>query len=103
MKSKKDKEAILSVFYDYDLTGGGLPFGHVRVLHVELKIDDETIVRNRYSGEELKNFVEKSGTPQGKKESFPYDKDYSSQSYKRKYLLPSSLTVAKIEKAVLEE
>lgn len=92
-----DVKAKLGVYYDYDLTGGGPPFGHVRTFHVELTLGGKTIVRNASAGEKLKRMVEKHGKPSGEKESLPYDRDYSSRSYEQWFVLTPSFTAKRIE------
>lgn len=87
----------IGVYYDYDLTGGGPPFGHVRTFHVELTLKGKTIVRNASAGENLKKMVEERGKPAGDKKSLPYDRGYSSKSYEQRFMFPASLTAKQIE------
>ena len=86
----------LSVYYDYDLTGGGPPFGHVRTFRVELTIRNKVIFRLASAGEKLKKMVEEQGKPDGEKENLPQDRGYSSRSYKQRFTLPTSITLKQI-------
>jgi hypothetical protein len=94
---RKKRKVNLYVYYNYDVGGGGLPFGHQREFRVELEIAKVTLVRHRAEARELKSLVEKRGAPIGKRKSFPRDKGYSPSSYSRQYLLPTNHTVRSLE------
>lgn len=100
-KNSRTRKVELGVYFDYDL-GGGFPYGHTRTLHVELYFINGTrvIVRNGGGGEDLKNLVERRGKPVGSKKTLPDCKDFSSRSYTREFLLPSSLSRHKIDKQI---
>jgi len=97
---KKDKiKATLSVYENYDLTGGGPPFGHVRTFCAELSLGKKPIIRYRNAGHDLVKLIEKQGKPIGNRESLPRGRDYS-DGYKQTYFIPGNLTRKKIEKQI---
>src|SRR5512136_2388972 len=81
---------ILSNYENYDLTGGGPPFGHVRTFHVELSFGRKPIVRNGGAGRDLVRLIEDQGKPIGKRQSIPRDIGHSG-GHKQTYLIPRSL------------
>jgi len=93
-------KAVLGVYEGYDLTGGGLPFGHDRVFHVKLSVGDETIVRNRDAGHDLVHMIETLGKPIGRRQALSPCHDYRGGGYKQEYLISSKLTCEKIKKEV---
>ncbi len=100
-RSNSEKKAVLSVYLNYDLTGGGPPFGHVRTTHVEVSFGRKTVARNGDGGEALKRHVEKHGVLVGKREHLPCSRDYSDNSYKQEYLVPLSWGPKSLEKEIL--
>jgi hypothetical protein len=101
-KDGDGKEAVLTVYDDYDVGGGGLPFGHVRAFRVDLKIKgaEENIVRYKNAGYKLLNKITTAGVPVSDKKSLPSDKDYSTKSYEQLFMLPNSLTQKQIESEI---
>jgi len=98
-KKKKTQEVELSWYEGYDLTGGGPPFGHVRVFRVELTIKKKSIVRNEFAGSRLKALIETKGRAIGEPKVLPWNKDYRSGRV-QKFKLPSLLTAEQIEKEI---
>lgn len=96
MAKKVATEAIVSVYFDYDWGGGGMPFGHARDLHVEVsRRGAKTIARTANEAEVLLRKVNSMGKLVGRRKSLPYSKDWSSRSYKQKYELPKGLVLTK--------
>jgi len=83
------QEASLSVYFKYDLTGGGPPFGHVRTFRVELSLGRAIVVRNASAATQLLKLVEQLGKSIGEKEFFPYDRGYADTSYSQRFTLPA--------------
>jgi hypothetical protein len=98
----KVKKAVLSWYEGYDLTGGGPPFGHVRVFRAELDLEGKSIVRNESAGRNLKSLVESKGKAIGKPKALFGGGDFRS-GFNQKFTLPASLTVDQIEKEIPNE
>jgi hypothetical protein len=98
-RGKQMVEATLRAYENYDLTGGGPPFGHVRTFHAELSFGGEAIGRNSTAGRDLVELVNKQGKPIGDRKSLPWRPDYFS-GYEQKYLIPTHLTHKKIERQI---
>lgn len=92
-------EATLCVYENYDLTGGGPPFGHVRTFHAEFSFNGKRTGRNGSAGRDLVELVNKRGKPIGDRKSLPRTSDYSG-GYEQKYLIPASLTHKEIERQI---
>lgn len=90
-KEKQMVKATLCVYENYDLTGGGSPFGHTRTFHAELSFNGKRTGRNGSAGRDLVELVSKLGKPIGDRKSLPRTSDYSG-GYEQKYLIPASLT-----------
>lgn len=91
------RKVKLVVYYDYDLTGGESPRGHVRTLRVELTIDGSTIVRNASAAAKLLEFIETRGDPVGEKELLPQSEEHSSQSYRQRFKLAVGITAPGVD------
>lgn len=90
---------VMGVYENYDLTGGGPPFGHVRTFRAELSFGKKKIVRYGNAGQDLVALVKKKGKPIGDSKSLPPGRDYSS-GYKQKYLISAVLAPEKIEQLI---
>lgn len=103
-KKEKTNLVTLTRYFRYDLTGGGLPFGHTHEDAAELTFQKgRSVWRTRSSAVDLQLFVEKHGKSVGERQNLPYDKDYDSRSYSQQYELPSEFTFAVLNRVVSQE
>jgi len=104
VKSRKQAIGVMVVltrYYRYDFGGGGMPLGHDRDDAADLKFScGKSVWRARYQAVKLQKFVEKHGKPVGERQHLPYDRDYSSQSYKQAYLFPKEFTATVVGRLV---
>lgn len=101
-RSESKRSVSLEIYDGYEMGKGGLPFGHCRVFHVELKIDGKTICRSEDAASRLKELVRKFGKPIGNSVNLKWDPSYR-HAYRQEFELPGYLTAERIEAEIPSE